>query len=118
MLLQISDVLMKCFFNDLFKKKEFEKQIKSNIEASFKDLGIQFEFSKSTGNKWNWTSLMGPIKKKMLEKFLINQFISGIHGRDIEQLWHKFYRLYNVLRQSQLSDQEICQYKIDAENWI
>ncbi|RIB25518.1 hypothetical protein C2G38_2030975 [Gigaspora rosea] len=49
----------------------------------------------------------GPDKKKMVEKF-----------PDIEKLWREFHQLYNVLRQSQLSDQEIYQYKVDAENWI
>ncbi|RIB21718.1 hypothetical protein C2G38_1070323 [Gigaspora rosea] len=61
---------------------------------------------------------MGPDKKKMLEKFPVAQFISGICGQNIEQLWREFYRLYNILRQSQLTDQEIHQYKIDAENWV
>ncbi|RIB23744.1 hypothetical protein C2G38_2242489 [Gigaspora rosea] len=81
-------------------------------------LAIQLEFFKTTNNKWNWTSLMGPDKKKMLEKFPVSQFISGEREKDIEQLWREFYRLYNVLRRSQLSDQEIYQYKIDAENWV
>ncbi|CAG8591599.1 4258_t:CDS:2, partial [Scutellospora calospora] len=118
LLLRISDILMECFFNDLFKKKEFEKQIKLSIEAIFKSLAIRFEFFKSTSNKWDWTSLMGPDKKKMLEKFPVSQFISGTQGKDIEQLWREFYRLYNVIRKSQLSNQEIDQYKVDAENWI
>ncbi|RIB15971.1 hypothetical protein C2G38_1546213 [Gigaspora rosea] len=85
---------MECLFNDLFKKKEFEKQIKPIVEAAFKGISIQFEFFKSTGNKWNWTSLMGCDKKKMLEKFPITQFISGTRGQKIEQLW------------------------LDAENWV
>ncbi|RIB10702.1 hypothetical protein C2G38_2205440 [Gigaspora rosea] len=86
MLLRISDILMECLFNDLFKKKEFEKQIKPIVETAFKSLSIQFEFFKSAGNKWTWTSLMGPDKKKMLEKFPVAQFISGIRGQNIEQL--------------------------------
>ncbi|RIA82477.1 hypothetical protein C1645_835303 [Glomus cerebriforme] len=32
LLLRISDILMECFFNDLFKKKEFEREIKNQIE--------------------------------------------------------------------------------------
>ncbi|RIB28565.1 hypothetical protein C2G38_2137290 [Gigaspora rosea] len=118
LLLRISDTLMECFFNDLTKKKEFEKQIKPNIEAAFKDLGVRFEFFKSTSSKWNWTSLMGTDKKKMLEKFPVAQFITGIRGENIEVLWREFYRLYKVLRQSQLTDQEIYQFKVDAENWV
>ncbi|CAG8800102.1 19837_t:CDS:1, partial [Racocetra persica] len=54
----------------------------------------------------------------MLEKFPVTRFISGMCGNKIEQLWHEFYQLYNVLQQSQLSDQEICQYKVDAKNWV
>ncbi|RHZ79767.1 hypothetical protein Glove_141g121 [Diversispora epigaea] len=81
LLLCISDVLMECFFNDLFKKKEFEQQIKNQIEQVIKDIKIYFEFfkSKSNGGKWNWTSLMGPDKKKILQNFPITQFISEKH---------------------------------------
>jgi len=109
---------MECLFNDLIKKKEFEKQIKPVIEAAFKELSIQFEFFKSVGNKWNWTSLMGPDKKKMLKNFPVSRFIFGARGEDIERLWREFYRLYSIIRQPQLSDQEIDQYKVDAENWV
>ncbi|RIB23551.1 hypothetical protein C2G38_2171007 [Gigaspora rosea] len=38
MLLRISDILMEYLFNDLFKKKEFEKQIKPIVETAFKNL--------------------------------------------------------------------------------
>ncbi|CAG8780301.1 20290_t:CDS:1, partial [Racocetra persica] len=47
----------------------------------------------------------------MLEKFSVLQFISGTWKKDIEQLWRESYRLYNTIRQSQPSDQEIDQYK-------
>ncbi|RHZ79022.1 hypothetical protein Glove_152g68 [Diversispora epigaea] len=50
LLLRISDVLMECFFNDLFKKKEFEQQIKNQIEQVMKDIKIHFEFFKSKSN--------------------------------------------------------------------
>jgi hypothetical protein len=44
LLLRISDVLMECFFNDLFKKKEFEREIKSQIEQTMKSIKVHFEF--------------------------------------------------------------------------
>jgi hypothetical protein len=111
---------MECFFADLIKKKEFQKEIKPAIELACKNIKIHFEFfqSKSTGKQWNWTSLMGPDKKKMLEKFPVSQFIPGIRGKDIEELWREFYRLYLVLHKEIISDQEIDQFAIDAENWI
>ena len=50
---------MECFFNDLFKKKEFERQIKNQIELAMKTIKVHFEFFKSkSSNKWDWTSLM------------------------------------------------------------
>ena len=66
LLLRISDVLMECLFADLIKKKEFQKQIKPEIESAFKNIKVHFEFfqSKSSGKHWSWTSLMGPDKKK------------------------------------------------------
>ncbi|RHZ68619.1 hypothetical protein Glove_294g123 [Diversispora epigaea] len=97
LLLRISDILLECFFSDLMKKKEFSKQIKPAIELAFQNIKIHFEFfqSKSTGKQWNWTSLMGPDKKKMLEKFPVSQFVYGICGKDIEYLWREFYHAQN-----------------------
>jgi hypothetical protein len=71
LMLHISDILMEYFFSDLIKKKEFPKQIKSEIEMAFRNINIHFEFfqSKSNGKQWDWTSLMGPDKKKMLKNF-------------------------------------------------
>ena len=76
---------MECFFNDLFKKKEFERQIKNQIKQAMKSIKVHFEFfkPKSHGSKWDWTSLMGPDKKKVLQYFPITNFISGRRGEDI-----------------------------------
>jgi hypothetical protein len=111
---------MECFFNDLIKKKEFEKEIKLEIEQAMRDIKVHFEFfkSRSSGGKWNWTSLMGPDKKKVLEHFPVSQFITGIRGQEIEKLWREFFRLYKILRTPFLSDQEIDKFEIDAKNWI
>ena len=53
-----------------------------------RNIKVHFEFfkSRSTGGKWDWTSLMGPDKKKVLESFSVFQFISRIHGQEIEKL--------------------------------
>jgi hypothetical protein len=51
--LRIVDVLMECFFNDLIKKREFEKEIKTEIEQVMRNIKVHFEFfkSRSTGGK-------------------------------------------------------------------
>lgn len=50
LLLRISDVLMECFFNNLFKKREFEREIKNQIKQTMKSLKVHFEFFKSRSN--------------------------------------------------------------------
>jgi len=111
---------MECLFNDLIKKKEFEKKIKPEIEQAMQNIKVHFEFfkSRSTGGKWDWTSLMGPDKKKVLEYFPVSQFILGIRGQEIEKLWKEFLRLYKILRKPFLLDQEIDAFEIDAKQWI
>jgi len=111
---------MECFFNDVIKKKEFEKKIKLEIEQAMQNIKVHFEFfkSRSTSGKWDWTSLMGPDKKKVLEYFPISQFIFGTHEQEIERLWKEFFRLYKILRKPFLSDQEINAFEIDAKQWI
>src|SRR6266542_2883334 len=85
-----------------------------------KNINVHFEFfkSRSTGGKWNWTSLMGPDKTRVLEHFPVSQFISGIREQDIEKLWREFFWLYKIIRKLLLSDQEIDTFEIDAKNWI
>lgn len=112
---------MECFFNELFNKKEFEKKIKLEVEQEMRNIKVHFEFfkSKSTSGKWDWTSLMGPDKKKVLKYFPVSKFISeGTRGQGIEKLWKEFLRLYNVLRKPVLLDQEIDEFEIDAKHWV
>jgi len=111
---------MECFFNDLFKKKEFERQIKNQIEQAMKSIKVHFEFfkPKSYGNKWDWTSLMGPDKKKVLQDFPITDFISGRRGEDIQKLWHDFYNLYIILRKPNLTNSEIDNFETRVKQWI
>ncbi|GBB94813.1 hypothetical protein RclHR1_24190003 [Rhizophagus clarus] len=53
-----------------------------------------------------------------LKKFPVLQFVSGARGEDIEKLWREFNRLYIILHKADLSDQEIDQFEIDAQNWV
>ena len=83
------------------------------------DLNIHFEFYRgnSQGN-WNWTSLMGPDKKKMLQHFPVSEFIIGARGVIIENLWREFYQLYEILRKSTHTEEEILKFEEDAKNWV
>ncbi|PKY48280.1 hypothetical protein RhiirA4_422044 [Rhizophagus irregularis] len=120
LLLRISDVLMECLFNDLFKKKDFERLIKSQIEQAMKFINVHFEFFKSKfhSEKWDWTSLMGPDKKKVLQHFPVTNFVSGKCGKNIQELWRNFYDLYMIIRRLSLTDSEIDDLEVKVKEWI
>lgn len=119
LLLRVSDVLMECLFRDLFKKNDFERNIKEKIEKKMNDLNIHFEFYRnSSRSNWSWTSLMGPDKKKLLQHFPVSEFISEIRGINIENLWRKFYELYELLRKPSHTEEEILRFEEDAKNWV
>jgi len=111
---------MECLFRDLFKKNDFERNFKERIEKKMNEIKIHFEFyrNNSARGNWNWTSLMGPDKIKLLQYFPISEFISGTRGVDIENLWREFYQLYKILRKSSHTDEEILKFEKDAKNWV
>ena len=58
------------------------------------------------------------LKKKMLQYFPICEFISGVRGITIENLWREFYQLYEILRKLFHTEEEILKFEDDAKNWI
>jgi hypothetical protein len=123
LMLQISDVLLQCLFYELIKQKDFISNIQTLIIEEMKRLHVYFEFySPNTKNgKWEWTSLMGPDKKKILKDFQVANFFRKqqfTRGQEIQQLWHEFYRLYKVMRKKSITDEEINQFETDAKQWI
>jgi len=90
-LLRISDVLIECFFRDLFKRNDFKRNFKEKIEKKMNELHIHFEFFHSRRGNWNWTSLMGSDKEILLQYFPVSKFISCSRGVDVENLWREFY---------------------------
>jgi hypothetical protein len=61
---------------------------------------------------------MGPDKKKMLQYFPVNEFIIGMRGVIIENLWREFHRLYEILRKPSHTEEEILKFEEDAKNWV
>ncbi|GET65310.1 hypothetical protein GLOIN_2v1810931 [Rhizophagus irregularis DAOM 181602=DAOM 197198] len=97
LLILIILILTRFFFTSLLLYVEFEREIKNQIEQTMKSIKVHFEFFKSRSNsgKWNWTSLMGPNKKKC-----------------------DFYDLYLVLRSPNLTYSEIDNFENKAKQWI
>ncbi|RHZ87714.1 hypothetical protein Glove_31g20 [Diversispora epigaea] len=49
-LLRISDILMESLFKDLFRKNDFERNIKEKIEKKMSELNIHFEFYRNNSS--------------------------------------------------------------------
>ena len=123
LMLRISDVLLQCLFYELVKRRDFVSNIQTLIIEEMKRLHVHFEFyPPSTRNgKWEWTSLMGPDKEKILRDFQVKHLFEeeqATRGQDIENLWREFYRLYKIIRQKSITDEEINQFEADAKQWI
>src|SRR5207249_8451104 len=98
------------------KAIEIEKNLIPKLTNSMKRIGIHFEIfksDKSSSGTWNWTSLMGPSKIKMLEHFPVTEFMEGERGATVQFLWREFSRLYNIMRKDSISDQEIDTFETD-----
>ena len=54
----------------------------------------------------------------MLQYFSVSEFISETCDIVIENLWHEFYKLYEVLRKSSYSEEEILKFKKNVKDWI
>jgi hypothetical protein len=123
LMLRISDVLLQCLFYELVKQKEFTNNTQILVMAEMKRLHIHFEFYPPTtkNGKWEWTSLMGPDKEKILKDFQVAHLFEeqqATRGQNIEQLWREFYRLYKVMRQKTITNEEINQFEADAKQWV
>jgi hypothetical protein len=123
-MLRISDTLLQNFIGDVtsrLKAIEIEKNLIPKLTNSMKRIGIHFDIFKADKNSsgtWNWTSLMGPSKIKMLEYFPITEFMEGERGTTVQFLWREFSRLYNIMRKDSISDQEIDTFETDVRKWI
>ena len=53
-LLRIADILLKCFFNEIIVKRNFQNEILNIIKQTMKNIKVHFEFfaPKTSNEKW------------------------------------------------------------------
>ncbi|RGB23316.1 hypothetical protein C1646_774684 [Rhizophagus diaphanus] len=120
-MLQITDILFRCFFYQLMEDiNQFKKSISILIEQEMHQIGLtHFQFYESkTKSKYNWTMLNGTEKLNVLENFEVFKFVSGERGKKMEFLWYKFLCLYLFLRQDHITNEEIDSFEQAAKSWI
>ncbi|CAG8766351.1 7585_t:CDS:2 [Gigaspora margarita] len=86
-MLHITDVLFEYLFFKLLIKLTFNKKQKNNeitvreqIESTIYSISVnifKFKEPEAPKRKWHWTSLMGPDKLIILNKFPVTSFILG-----------------------------------------
>ncbi|PKK56534.1 hypothetical protein RhiirC2_799809 [Rhizophagus irregularis] len=94
-------------FNDIARKI---------IIDEMKKIKINFQFWQDQGFKaWNYTSLMGDDKLKVLQFFNLTKILSRRRATMIRDLWNKFYELYIKMKDSITKAED---FKNDAKNWL
>lgn len=129
-MLRIVDVLLECFLFELMYdpiafdyKSNDSMSIREKVEHTMETIGVtSFKFippaKKTKTTKWTWHTLMGPAKLRIIKNFPVSNFIIGNRGKDIENLWKKFYSLYRTIQCSNLSKEDIIQFSKDAREWV
>jgi len=71
LMLRITDILFETLWEKLTVVELFEKNILPKLNSEFERLSVSFHFyqNEKSGKKWQWSSLMGPAKLKILQKF-------------------------------------------------
>src|SRR5262249_15463418 len=71
LMLRILDILFETLWERVTTEKAFTTNILPKLNREFCRIGVNFHFYQNaqSGKKWNWTSLMGPAKLKILKHF-------------------------------------------------
>ncbi|GES80501.1 hypothetical protein GLOIN_2v1783867 [Rhizophagus clarus] len=101
---------------ELKEFNQFDDICRGEIVQEMGRIGINFQFWQEKGvNTWNYTSLMGDDKKKVLKNFNFMRILPSSRAKAIRQLWDRFYQVYLNL---QLKNYDPQQFQFEAEDWL
>ncbi|RIB22362.1 hypothetical protein C2G38_2174191 [Gigaspora rosea] len=81
------------------------------------DILLQCTFYELTADKKEFEKTKILIINEM-KRISIAKFFNQNRRKDIEYLWHKFYKLYKIIRQQYLTDVEIDSFENNAKQWV
>ncbi|CAG8449149.1 2827_t:CDS:2 [Scutellospora calospora] len=96
-------------------------EILMNITASFCDeemsrIKVSFKFWQNHESKdWDYISLMGDDKLKILQFFDLSTIFSKSHASIIRELWNKFYELYRMIKNPNTKGDD---FQYHAKKWL
>ncbi|CAG8854381.1 45345_t:CDS:1, partial [Gigaspora margarita] len=89
--------------SELKATKKFDLKQEAIIEE-MKQIKVKFEFWQKKGSKnWQYTSLTGNDKFKILYEFNLSQIFLEECAIIIHQLWNNFAKLYKSLKDPQVT---------------
>uniref|UniRef100_A0A7M5V8K2 Uncharacterized protein n=2 Tax=Clytia hemisphaerica TaxID=252671 RepID=A0A7M5V8K2_9CNID len=122
LLLRVTDRLEDGMFHSIFDldEKNGNEEMRSKLIAAMKKIGISLKFWTNKKNKWEWTSLMGNDKKRMLAKLPdhFEEFLPDNQVGPTRQLWKAFEELYTTMNKPELTDAEIDDFESKAIAWV
>ncbi|UZO24059.1 uncharacterized protein OCT59_016381 [Rhizophagus irregularis] len=78
---------------------QFDNVCRNEIVKEMNRIGVRFQFWKENGsNTWNYTSLMGNDKLKVLKDFNLGQILPLSRAKKIRELWDRFNLIYFNLK--------------------
>jgi hypothetical protein len=115
-MLRITDWLWSLIIYEIKASGYWDESVRNLIITEMASIGVKFNFWLDKNSKnWEYTSLMGDDKIKVLRFFNLGKFFTQSHALKIRKLWDDFYSLYLALRNPQTNSQK---FKHDAKSWL
>jgi hypothetical protein len=115
-LLRITDRLWSLVLHEIIESGYFNDTAREIIVKEMNRIKVKFQFWQERESKtWNFTSLMGGDKLKVLQFFDLSKVLPLSRAKIIRRLWNEFHELYVAMRDP-ATDPEI--FKKNAKNWL
>src|SRR6266511_6359631 len=96
LMLRITDHLWSLMLSET--NYQSSDKTREQIKNEMFRIGVHFEFWQNIGSKsWNYTSLMGEDKLKVLKNYNLESILHENRATIIRQLWNDFCDLYTAL---------------------
>jgi hypothetical protein len=114
LMLRITDRLWSLMLSET--NYQSSDQIREQIKNEMLRIGVHFEFWQNSDSKsWNYTSLMGEDKLKVLKNYNLESVLSENRSTIIRQLWNDFDDLYTALQDTTTDP---IAFKNQAKLWL
>jgi len=115
-MLRVWDRLWTLFLTELRESDQFDDVCRDEIIQEMDCIGVRLQFWKERNNDiWNYTSLMGEDKLKVLRNFNFERILPLSRARKIRELWNRFNQIYLALKTKNYDPQR---FQVEAKEWL